>query len=154
MQSRRWIFLWWFLAMVVSPGFLLGQAVIAQPRITQGIDESRLIILKGNTHPLARPEFDDGEAPPNLAMNRMLLVLERSSEQESALRQLLDDQQDRSSPNYHKWITPQEFGRQFGPRGPATFRPSPPGYSRTASKWTQVSQGPHGDRILRKRPAR
>ena len=48
-------------------------------------------------------------------MQRMLLVLKRSPEQESALRQLLDDQQDKSSPSYHKWLTPEEYGKQFGP---------------------------------------
>jgi subtilase family serine protease len=31
------------------------------------------------------------------------------------LRQLLDDQQDKNSPNYHKWLTPEKFGEQFGP---------------------------------------
>jgi subtilase family serine protease len=48
-------------------------------------------------------------------MQRMLLVLKRSPPQEAALRKLLDDQQDKSSPNYHKWLTPAEFGKQFGP---------------------------------------
>jgi hypothetical protein len=32
----------------------------------------------------------------------MLLVLKRSPEQEMALHTLLDDQQDKLSPNYHK----------------------------------------------------
>jgi hypothetical protein len=85
------------------------------PLITQSIDESQLIVLKGNTHPLARPEFDLGTAPATLPMSRMLLVLKRSDTQESALRQLLDDQQDKSSPSYHKWLTPEDYGKQFGP---------------------------------------
>lgn len=87
----------------------------AQGLITQAIDESQLTTLKGNTHPLARPEFDLGTAPASLPMQRMLLVLKRSSEQETALDQLLDQQQDKSSPNYHKWLTPVDFGKQFGP---------------------------------------
>ena len=89
----------------------------AAPRslITQPVDEQQLTILKGNTHPLARPEFDLGTAPATLPMQRMLLVLKRSPEQESALRQLLDNQQDKSSPSYHKWLTPEDYGRQFGP---------------------------------------
>jgi hypothetical protein len=37
MQSSVRIFLWWFLGVVVAPGFLAGQAVIATPRITQAI---------------------------------------------------------------------------------------------------------------------
>src|SRR6202167_6083803 len=83
--------------------------------ITQPVDESHLTVLKGNTHPLARPEFDLGTAPATLPMQRMLLVLKRSPEQESALEALLDAQQDKSSPNYHKWLTPEEYGKQFGP---------------------------------------
>jgi hypothetical protein len=50
-------------------------------------------------------------------MNRMLLVLKRSPEQEAALETLLDNQQDKVSPHYHKWLTPEEFGQQFGPNG-------------------------------------
>ena len=47
-------------------------------------------------------------------MERMLLVLKRSPEQEDALKKLLDDQQDKSSPDYHQWLTPEQFGQQFG----------------------------------------
>jgi len=93
------------------------QLVVATPRplITDALDESRLTVLKGNTHPLARREFDLGTAPASLPMERMLLVLKRSDEQETALRKLLDDQQDKNSPHYHKWVTPEQFGAQFGP---------------------------------------
>jgi hypothetical protein len=87
----------------------------ARPLITDPVDESRVTVLKGNTHPLARPEFDLGTAPATLPMQRMLLVLKRSQEQEFSLRKFLDDQQDKASPNYHKWLTPEEFGKQFGP---------------------------------------
>ncbi|HEV2400497.1 MAG TPA: Ig-like domain repeat protein [Candidatus Sulfotelmatobacter sp.] len=74
-----------------------------------------MTVLKGNVHPLARPQFDLGAADPSLPMSRMLLVLKRSGDQESALEKLLDDQQDKSSPSYHKWMTPEQFGAQFGP---------------------------------------
>jgi len=94
-----------------------AQAAVATPRplITQALDEARTTVLKGNTHPLARREFDLGTAPASLPMERMLLVLKRSDVQETALRKLLDDQQDKNSPNYHKWLTPEQFGVQFGP---------------------------------------
>lgn len=84
-------------------------------RIMLPIDESSLVTLHGNTHPLARAEFDQGAAPASLPMKRMLLILQRSPEQESALGQLLQEQQDNSSPRYHQWLTPQQFGAQFGP---------------------------------------
>lgn len=96
--------------------FAQQQELTAQrPLITQPVDETQLTVLKGNTHPLARRQFDLGTAPATLPMQRMLLVLKRSAEQESALRKLLDDQQDKASPNYHKWLTPEQYGKQFGP---------------------------------------
>jgi hypothetical protein len=87
----------------------------SHPLITRAVDESQLTTLKGNTHHLARKEFDLGTAPATLPMERMLLVLKRSPEQQLALHKLLDDQQDKHSPNYHKWMTPEEFGKEFGP---------------------------------------
>jgi len=102
------------------PSALLAQETSAaqpasHPLITQPIDEAQLSVLKGNTHPLARREFDVGTAPATLPMQRMLLVLKRSPDQESALRKLLDDQQDKASAHFHKWLTPTQFGQQFGP---------------------------------------
>lgn len=92
-----------------------AQPNTAQPRIVQAIDETRSIALKGNTHPLARPAYDRGLAPPTLPLNRMLLVLQRSPEQEIALESLVDQQQDKSSPHYHAWLSPEQFGQRFGP---------------------------------------
>ena len=84
-------------------------------RVTQAVDMQNLVTLRGNVHPLARPEFDQGVAPDDLPMERMLLVLQRGADQEAALRQLLDDQQVKSSPLFHQWLTPEQFGQQFGP---------------------------------------
>ena len=92
-----------------------AQAGVIAPLITQAIDESRLTTLTGNTYPKARAEFDLGAAPASLPMQRMLLVLKRSDAQQAKLTRLLDEQQDKSSANYHKWLAPEAFGRQFGP---------------------------------------
>jgi subtilase family serine protease len=117
----------WGVSMKIRPSVVLlctllslaastrAQQIAPRPLITQAVDEGSLVTLKGNTHPLARPQFDVGVAAPDEPMRRMLLVLKRSPEQEFALRKLLDDQQDKASPNYHKWLTPDEFGQQFGP---------------------------------------
>ena len=95
------------------PSLVFGQA--APPwRIVQRVDESQRTRLRGNTHPLTRTEADAGEAPADLPMRRMLLILKRSPEQEASLKTLLDQQQDKHSPNYHRWLTPEEFGQQFG----------------------------------------
>ena len=92
-----------------------AQNTSVQPRITQAVDETQLTVLKHNTYPLARAEFDRGPAPASLPMENMLLVLKRSPEQEAALDKLMSQQLDKSSPNFHKWLTPVQFGQQFGP---------------------------------------
>jgi subtilase family serine protease len=84
-------------------------------RITQAVDEKNLVVLKGNVHPLARLEYDQGMVADAQPLNRILLLLQRSPNQEMALRQLLDEQQSKASPNYHAWLTPEQFGKQFGP---------------------------------------
>src|SRR5712664_810053 len=84
-------------------------------RITQAIDEARMVQLKGNVHPLARAEFDQGAVSNATPMKRMMLLLQRSPEQEAALQQLMAEQMSKDSPNFQKWLTPEEFGRRFGP---------------------------------------
>jgi subtilase family serine protease len=84
-------------------------------RITQPIDNTNLVTLQGNTHPLARPQYDQGRADDSLPMQRMQMVLQRGPQQETALRALLEQQQSNSSPSYHQWLTPQQVGEQFGP---------------------------------------
>ena len=84
-------------------------------RITQAIDERQTKTLKGNVHPLAQASFDRGAAPDDLQLNRLMMVLQRSPEQESALQELMQQQQTKGSANYQKWLTPAEFGAQFGP---------------------------------------
>jgi hypothetical protein len=90
------------------------QTKLAAPRITQAIDEASLVKTGGKVHPLARAEFDRGVVADSQPMNRILLVLKRSTEQQAALSELMDEQQTKNSPNYHAWLTPAQFGLQFG----------------------------------------
>ncbi|MGH9350649.1 MAG: S53 family peptidase, partial [Terriglobia bacterium] len=92
-----------------------AQAARARAQIVQPVDPTNRVVLRGNTPPLARAENDRGAAPDGLLLNHMLLVLKRPPEQETALRELLIEQQVKSSPNYHRWLTPKQFGNQFGP---------------------------------------
>jgi subtilase family serine protease len=85
-----------------------------QPRITQSIDESHRVTLFGNTHPLAVEKYDRGPAPLSMPASRLLLVLRRSAQREAVLDTYLKSLQDSSSPNFRKWISPDEFGARFG----------------------------------------
>jgi len=98
-----------------SAGGASAQTQPVRARITEAVDETNRVQLRGNVHPLARPEFDQGVVADSQPMNRMLLLLQRSPEQQAALSALMEEQLTKGSPNYHKWLTPEEFGKQFGP---------------------------------------
>jgi hypothetical protein len=93
----------------------VSQAPSRPSRITQAIDEKQLVLLRGNVHPLAQTKFDQGAVSDAQPLDRMLLLLQRAPEQEATLRQLLDDQLTLNSPKHHAWLTPLQFGAQFGP---------------------------------------
>src|SRR5215472_6565507 len=101
-------------AQAASPSSIV-QTPAVPARITQAIDETQLMLLKGNVHPLARPEFDQGLVSDATTIKRMMLLLKRSPEQEAALQQFMAEQMSKESSNYHRWLTPQQFGAQFGP---------------------------------------
>jgi hypothetical protein len=86
----------------------------ARARVTQNIDEADRVALRGNTHPEAKAENDRGAAREDLPMEHMLLQLKRSPEEEQALQRFLDELHTKGSPNFHRWITAQEFGERFG----------------------------------------
>jgi Pro-kumamolisin, activation domain/Bacterial Ig-like domain (group 3) len=97
-------------------GFAHAQQAAANPaRITQAVDNSVKITLKGNVHPLANAKFDRGAVVASLPMKRMLMVLKRSDVQEAALKTYLDQQQDKHSANFHQWLTPTQMGQKYGP---------------------------------------
>ena len=98
--------------------FLIGGSTAwgqVRPRVVQAVSNEQRVTLKGNVHPLARAEFDRGAVVESQPMTRMLLLLKRGDEQEAALQQYLESQQDKSSANYHAWLTPEEFGANYGP---------------------------------------
>jgi len=86
----------------------------ARAMVTQKIDESQRVILAGNTRPEVRPENDRGPVADDFPIEHILLQLKRSPEQEQALDQFTEELQTKGSPNFHKWLTAQEFGERFG----------------------------------------
>src|SRR5436309_6540355 len=84
-------------------------------RITAQVNESQLVQLRGSTHHMARPEFDQGSVADSLRMEHIYVLLRRSPEQEQALQRLNAQLHDPHSPNYRKWLTPDQLGRIYGP---------------------------------------
>ena len=111
-----------FFAVVVLAALVAAPAVNAQvesglhaqPRITRSVDEMDRVALAGNTHPEARAANDRGAVANDFVVEHMLLQLKRSPEQEQAVQQFVDELQTIGSPNFHHWLTAQEFGERFG----------------------------------------
>lgn len=83
-------------------------------RVPVRIDESRVVTLAGNVHPLARAEFEMGPVPADMRMQRMMMLLKPSASQQTELDALVEKQQDPHSAQYHQWLTPAEYGTRFG----------------------------------------
>src|SRR5271168_4980204 len=92
-----------------------GTAPTVANRLTQPIDENSRLTLSGTVHPLARAANDRGVAPDGMQLDRIQILLKRSDTQELALKQLISDLHSPGSASYHKWLTPDQFGQQFGP---------------------------------------
>ena len=83
-------------------------------RIHGAIDERQRVELPGHVHPALRDGVDLGDADPNQRVERLVLLLRAGPQQEAELDRLLRNQQLPGSADYHRWLTPGEFGRRFG----------------------------------------
>jgi hypothetical protein len=99
---------------VLSAILFLPSSIWSQSRITGSIDDTRLVTLHGNTHPLAQASFDRGAVPGSFPAERMILSLKRSVAQENSLQEFLGQVQNPASPAYHQYLTPAQFGQQYG----------------------------------------
>jgi subtilase family serine protease len=82
-------------------------------RIAQNIGDTEPVMLS-TPHPLARAEFDRGRVEGSLRIDRAALVFKLAPAQQAALDKLLADQQNPNSPDYRKWLTPEQYAARFG----------------------------------------
>ena len=83
-------------------------------RVVGDLATSQKIALHGNVHGLARPEFDLGRADGSRAIEGITLSFRPSPAQQQALNSFLAQLADPHSKNFHKYLTPAEFGERFG----------------------------------------
>lgn len=91
----------------------LGYAAVAD-RITGPLTSGQSVPLAGNVHHKALPQYDQGPVDPAMRLGTITLMTLPTAGQQKALRELLAEQQDRKSPNYHKWLTPEQYADRFG----------------------------------------
>ncbi len=85
-----------------------------QDRIHGPIDGRNSVVIRGSVPLHARPQFDQGAVGAAFQLGNITLVLRPSAAQQAALEQLLREQQDPASPNYHNWLSPETYADRFG----------------------------------------
>ncbi len=81
----------------LMPGFARAQSLV---RIRKSVSPAAVLITDAVT------------APPEMPME---IVVRLNLRNTAEMEQLKQDQQDRSSPNYHQWLTAEQFNERFGP---------------------------------------
>ncbi|HVY94716.1 MAG TPA: protease pro-enzyme activation domain-containing protein [Bryobacteraceae bacterium] len=70
--------------------------------------------LPGQLRPGVTAANDRGRTSATRSLRHVTLNLRRSGAQEAELQALLARQQDPSSPDFHNWLTPEQFAGRFG----------------------------------------
>lgn len=96
---------------------VLGAVIVmaAPPSRIQGpVQRNRTAVLKGHTHRSATKDNDRGELDGAFRVENLILMLKPSDEQAVELEKFLEEQRDPASPDFQRWLTPEEFGERFG----------------------------------------
>ena len=80
--------------------------------VSAGVANCAVAVLKGN-HPREAETLPSvGDADPN---QRLPMEIRFAARNQAEIDQLLADQQNPASPNFHKWLKTGEYDRRFGP---------------------------------------
>jgi len=101
------------LALLLAAAPLFAHAVPAPAGLT--VDDQDRVVIPNSAHRKLVNLVPTRAVAPETPLERMILVLKLGPEASSSLKQLLKDQQDPTSANYHQWLTPDDFGKRFGP---------------------------------------
>lgn len=100
-------------AVVLALGAPVARAQ-SSDRVLAPVNPNQVVALGGHHPAWAQPQADAGAVPAELRLEHLTLVLARSPEVQQAFEQLLQRQQDPTSSDYHRWLTPLEVGERFG----------------------------------------
>lgn len=101
-------------AFVLAAASALAVPASAQRQVVKPIDEANRISLAGNTRPEANLKNDLGPVEESLPLEHMQLLLRRPAKLQQQLDDFTESLAEESSPNYHHWLTAEEFGARFG----------------------------------------
>jgi len=73
-----------------------------------------MVRLRGNVHLLTRKAADLGRVDGARQLKNVTLLFNQSASQKAELQTLIEQQRDPESPNYHKWLMPEQYAGRFG----------------------------------------
>jgi subtilase family serine protease len=99
--------------LAIGSGFSAVTAA-AHNRITTSVFSSAPVEMPNAVHPKVALATDLGPTPGDARLVGMTIRFNMTAAQQAALDQLLADLQNPTSPRYHQWLSPGQFGAQFG----------------------------------------
>ena len=98
---------------VVVPAF---GATEAPRRLSSSINDAETFVLKGNTRPVVAKGIaqDLGPVAGSTVLSRITMHFQMTASQQADRTQLLAAQQNRRSPQFHKFLTPEQYADRFG----------------------------------------
>jgi subtilase family serine protease len=85
-----------------------------QDRVTGTIDARNPVFIIGSVPLQAQPKYDLGAVEPGFRLGNITLILRPPAAGQAALEQLLAEQQDAASPDFHNWLTPETYAERYG----------------------------------------
>ncbi|MDR3672172.1 MAG: protease pro-enzyme activation domain-containing protein [Holophaga sp.] len=91
------------------------EPIAVQPASAPAVVDSDYLELRGNVPPAFASARQLGPAEAQEPMDNMILALKLAPGAEARLARRLAEMQDSGSPSFHQWLTPEQFGAEFGP---------------------------------------
>jgi hypothetical protein len=85
-----------------------------QDRLREAITESSMTARGGNVHPALAHATSAVAVDASFPMEHMILLLQPDRAQPAALDELVAQQQDTKSSQFHKFLSPGQFAARFG----------------------------------------
>ncbi len=83
--------------------------------ITQSVNEKNLVTLPGSTRLEVQTAKDLGPVFDDLQLEHIYLLMNRPSDRQQGIDDLMNQLHDENSPLYHKWLTTSQIAERFGP---------------------------------------
>ena len=103
-------------AVLAAASSLAPHATAQAPasRIAGDIASNERTALPNSLNPRANAKFDAGRLASTTRLEGVSIHFSRTQAQEAALHALIAEQQDPASPQYHQWLSPEQFAARFG----------------------------------------